>query len=134
MSCDCLIEVDCHDDDPVLYAETYPRARKEHRCSECGVVIERREKYCRSSGLWDGRFETYKTCMVCDDIRQTLFCGGVFGDMLADVREYIVDSDGQISSDCLLSMSPGARFKVIVMIDRYWTEQDAILAARPKRS
>ena len=54
---------------PRLITETMPKARKKHICCECGSVITPGEKYEKISGLWD-KFETYKTCLFCAEVRQ----------------------------------------------------------------
>jgi len=50
---------------PTLYTVTRPVARKQHRCCECRQLIEPKEQYVRTDGLWDGRFDAFKTCMFC---------------------------------------------------------------------
>lgn len=50
-------------------AETNPTARKCHKCCECGGLISKGEKYQRITGLWEGKFETYKTCRECAGLR-----------------------------------------------------------------
>ena len=44
-------------------------ARKAHHCCECGGTINPGEKYQRAAGKWDGRVESFKTCLVCARIR-----------------------------------------------------------------
>ena len=45
------------------------RARKEHRCCECGNPIRKGCRYERVSGIWDGRPARFKTCLICRFIR-----------------------------------------------------------------
>lgn len=44
-------------------------ARKRHTCSECHGHIEPLDVYERATGCWDGRVETFKTCLHCEDAR-----------------------------------------------------------------
>lgn len=53
---------------PQVYNRYRPVARKAHRCCECGGKIDSGEVYVRHEGLWDGRWETHKTCSDCDRI------------------------------------------------------------------
>lgn len=48
------------------------RARKQHHCSECRIAIEPRDEYERTFGIWDGRPETFRTCMACVRARSTM--------------------------------------------------------------
>jgi len=56
---------------PTLYTEKTPTARKAHICCECGSTINSGEKYELITGLWEGTFETFKTCCFCADVRQS---------------------------------------------------------------
>jgi len=63
---------DCYcswDDTPSYFWETYPKARKEYICSECGSKIDKGEKYQRITCIWDDELITYKTCEVCWEVR-----------------------------------------------------------------
>lgn len=52
---------------PEFYDETYPVARKEHRCCECGGVIKSGERYARCAGKWDGDLSCYRQHVACRD-------------------------------------------------------------------
>ena len=41
------------------------KARKPHKCCECAKVIEAGDFYMRTSGVWDGRPDTFKACYPC---------------------------------------------------------------------
>jgi hypothetical protein len=61
----------CHCDyePPSVYVATKPKARAEHRCTECGSKIARGETYERVFAVWDGYAQTCKTCARCLDLR-----------------------------------------------------------------
>lgn len=73
MECGC-----CFDDydPPSFYNETFPVARKEHKCCECHGTILPGQEYQKVAGVWAGRFEVYKTCMTCYLIRNNYCCDG----------------------------------------------------------
>lgn len=52
-----------------VYVVDKPRARKVHRCVECGGVIERGEVYHRHHGIFDGAPFSDRVCVECDGIR-----------------------------------------------------------------
>jgi len=54
---------------PTLFCSKFVTARKQHRCCECGGVIERGESYRRNDGLWDDEFQCFKECVVCALLR-----------------------------------------------------------------
>lgn len=62
--CECIIGVG-----PEVSTETMPTARKQHVCEECGATIEPGEKYQLIKGLWEGTWETHKTCTFCASVR-----------------------------------------------------------------
>ena len=58
-------------DGPKCYTETFPKARKEHRCCECGGRIVIGEIYHLFKGIWDEP-GTYKTCIDCKELRDEI--------------------------------------------------------------
>lgn len=64
-----------------VYESETRKARKPHRCCECGETIERGETYERVKGCWDGTWATYSTCLICSQIRKDYFCSSVFGQL-----------------------------------------------------
>lgn len=120
--CSCIY-VDA-DDGPDFYNERMPIARKEHICCECSRKIERGETYENFSGKWDFTFSSFKTCIDCLSIRHAFFCESwIFGEIYEDLWEHISEVDGQISTDCILSLSPRAKETVLDMIDRLWEDE-----------
>lgn len=45
------------------------KARKAHKCCECGCEIKPGAQYESSGGVWDGEWSTYKTCDTCVTVR-----------------------------------------------------------------
>lgn len=91
MSYDCS----CDYDPANIYRASTPKARKEHRCEECGGPIKPGEKYEYVFGVWDGSWVSiFKTCERCFDLRQWVknnvpcFCWA-HGSMLDDAREAV---------------------------------------------
>lgn len=54
---------------PDAFCEVRRKARKEHKCCECRKVIAKGETYIYSSGIWDHRPDSYKTCDRCDRVK-----------------------------------------------------------------
>ncbi len=79
ISCDCSVGVDdCAD----LYRDEFPKARKPHKCYECGESILPGQKYQKSTILFECRWSEYKTCMPCFRVRDR-YChyGFYFGEL-----------------------------------------------------
>lgn len=53
---------------PTVYREDDVKARKQHKCCECGGIIQIGEIYHLHSGLWDGEWGHFKVCLDCDAI------------------------------------------------------------------
>lgn len=70
--------------------ERYPKARKEHRCSECRRAIEIGEVYMVERYVSDGNAFTHKTCRHCQVVRQWLLaeCSGFIYECIGeDIQE-----------------------------------------------
>ena len=48
-----------------FYHQETRKAKKEHKCSECGRAIDAGESYQHVRGKWDGDVGTFKTCPRC---------------------------------------------------------------------
>jgi len=53
---------------PSCMTQANPKARKQHRCCECGRTIEPGEHYLRVTEVWDHDPCTFKTCTECADL------------------------------------------------------------------
>jgi hypothetical protein len=79
----CSCDFDEPRPDPL--SETYPTARKEHWCCECGDKIRKGEKYQLVKGKWGDGWGTYHTCMTCSRIRND-YCS-YFGELWGTIRD-----------------------------------------------
>lgn len=77
LGCTCS----CPDYEPAdVFEEKLVRARKTHECCECGAEISKGEEHEVASGLWEGDWSRYRTCLLCVRIRNDMCrCGHVFG-------------------------------------------------------
>ena len=75
----CVLSYD--GDAAEFYETTLPKARKTHQCIECGNAIQPGENYERTSAKWEDEVKTYKTCLLCVEIRNKFSCDGswIFG-------------------------------------------------------
>lgn len=122
MSCSCIyVDTDTLAE---FHSEKIQIARKQHKCCECGDIINPGEKYEYVCGCWEGDFSVYKTCEDCQNIRNEFFCEGWnYGFILGDLYEYIAQEGGQVSEDCLLELSAEAREKVFEIIEEIWEDK-----------
>lgn len=70
------------------------KAKAQHECCECLSPILVGERYQRFTGVWDGDFETWKTCLPCVRLREILLTETdwdpeelVFGTLFSAVEE-----------------------------------------------
>jgi len=112
-----------HDEGPEVCSETRPKARKEHRCCECRRIIKKGEQYNNTSGLWDGGWDTYKTCTDCESIRDALFCSFIYETLWGQLSETFSDSPEVPSAECMMKLTKPARDKVCDLIEKYWEEE-----------
>jgi hypothetical protein len=86
-----MCRVDYCDDAALILAEENLKAKKDHKCSECGRIIVVGEKYYRERGKYDGSMFTHKTCEHCQVARTWMYreCGGfVYGEIEEELREH----------------------------------------------
>jgi len=90
MECGCVYYADDLEE-PACGTSKLSRARKVHICSECGEMIKAGEEYLCIHGIWYGRWQTFKTCRLCQRISRDFFCSYY---PLGRLREALFDCIG----------------------------------------
>ncbi len=84
-SCPCLN----FDESYIVYDTKVRKARKEHKCCECGEIIKSGENYQYASGLYDGNWDHHKTCLFCVAVWRDFFkCGVLHRELQTAFKEY----------------------------------------------
>ena len=116
------------DDGPEFSNVVDRRARKEHRCGECGLTIGIGEIFEHAANGYDGTVTTHKTCKDCESVRSAFFCEGYYyGRIWDDVHGHIPELvwSGEIpKGDCMASLTKAARDKICDMIEEEWEHAD----------
>ena len=116
--CDVCLLGD-YDTENQMHVETYPVARKEHRCDECRGAIPPGSQYQRIVGKSDGDLWSVKTCSCCAEIRRVFYCnGGYWYRRLWEDMEEQAFPRLTTASACFQELSPVARAFVL---DRWRT-------------
>lgn len=98
-----MSECYCDYEPPSVYSKETRKARKEHKCAECGTLIKRGDKYEYVFGVWDGTVDYIKTCGQCVDLREFVrahipcFCWAhhnLHEDCIEMAREYSHEAPG----------------------------------------
>ena len=75
-----------------FYQSNYRKARKPHKCAECGKKIQPGELYEYAISVYEGDFTARKTCEKCSDLADSLadvgFCWPL-GDLALAYKEYL---------------------------------------------
>jgi hypothetical protein len=90
--CGVCLGGDFGDGEPYEFSEMrWPKARKEHKCGECGRTIQSGEKYQSFRGKCDGDFYHEITCHQCAEIREVFSCEAwpMWGELWNDAREVL---------------------------------------------
>jgi hypothetical protein len=63
------VSYDCDLEQPACYREIRRKARKPHRCGDCGGMVHVGEHYLYISGIWEGEPSSYTRCYDCQHLR-----------------------------------------------------------------
>ena len=90
-----IFECDCSVDDGdkptrILY-DRMVTSRQNHICCECGQAIPKGHKHHLLTARWDLGWETYRTCIPCNAIRER-YCPNGF--ILSTLRETLLECLG----------------------------------------
>ena len=81
---------DCDYDPPTFYNANRVKGRAEYTCDECLCQIPKGEEHLYVSGLWEGDFLTFRTCLTCVEMAEEAgvkcYCHGQLMDAV-DVRD-----------------------------------------------
>lgn len=125
MECSCEIDVGIDDDGSEFTSTKMLKAKKDHKCYECRGVIKKGDRYEKTSGVWDGTFDTFKVCLDCLSLRKEFFRGGYYYGRIWEDFETHVDAVGaEISEKCLSNMTHVARGRACDIIQAWWDEDD----------
>jgi len=123
MSYDCVCDYDVS-----FYRARIRKARKPHKCEECGSTIRPGEKYEHAFGICEGWTYSPNTCMPCRDLRQWVknnvpcFCWA-HGSMIDDAKEAIEEARHRAPQETVGLLFGFLRRKV--MLDRANRERRA---------
>jgi uncharacterized protein with PIN domain len=81
------INVGVYDGGPDVSRTEMRRAAKEHRCCECDEPIQKGDLHEYYTGLWDGVWNSYRTCARCTNVAEDFFRGRVFTMMVEDFKD-----------------------------------------------
>jgi len=87
-----MLSCGCDEYGPDVFSQKTVKARKEHKCCECGDVIKPGDVYDYIFGVWEGDASTFKTCEKCADLRDSMYAMGfcmMFGSLQEDYKEYL---------------------------------------------
>ena len=117
----CSIDTDFDDYGSVTLRQVVCKARKQHRCGECGRVINKGESYEAYNGVCEGDFFWAKTCSDCLSLRNSFFKGGfMFGGVRDEIHNYISDVSGDVEESCIVNLTDNAKEFVFEAIEKEW--------------
>jgi hypothetical protein len=88
ITCDCSVY---DSESPELYFDKVVKARKEHKCCECREPIKKGDSYEYVKTLYDGYWDTYKTCIPCTRIRRDYCPRGWIFEWIFEFLEETID-------------------------------------------
>jgi len=70
-----------------VWRERTVRARRTWRCCECGCEIPHGTFYIRTTNLFEGEWQTFQTCLICNRIRGDHCYNGPIGRLREVLRD-----------------------------------------------
>lgn len=120
MKCFCII-----DSDPDEYSKSEDikirKANKEHRCVECDKIIKNKEKYEHTKAFYSDGPSNIKTCLICSEIRNTLFSSWTYGGLWESLSESLLYND-YIPYRCSKLLTKKARDSICDFIESRWDD------------
>lgn len=97
------------DEVATLYHSCTLRAGCDHRCCECGETIRKGERHQMVKMLFDGKWSSNRTCLLCEEIGDHFSCGGrIIGTLWEELEENFFP-DMTAGGPCMDGLSPAAK-------------------------
>ena len=126
MTCGCIYIVYGDYDERYYYRRRVRPTTQGVKCSECRRALRPLEEHERVHAEWQDGPQTYRTCDDCRSIIDAFFCNGfIHGTVLEDLQNHIDDMLGEISSGCIVDLTPKARERVCRYIEETWANLEA---------
>ena len=124
MDCSCTATHPDEDSDALGFSERFLTAAKPHICGECGITINKGDRFLFGSIFRQDDIHNYKVCLPCNSIITKFFRDGwVIGSMLDDLDNYF---DGvwidDLPSSCISKLSGRALHTVCDLLQKYQEE------------
>ncbi len=120
-TCEVSIGGDYDGDVATVYNDRTVKARKAHKCYECGEQIPIGAEHRCVTGLWDGKWETYRWCAACHEVVGEFSDGArVFGSLWEEMEANW--DEGAHLQACLNRLSSAAAKAHMVRRWRKWKE------------
>lgn len=122
----CACEYDGDYDNPAFHTEETRRARKRHRCDECGAAIMPGQMYTVGKGMFDGDFYANKTCAGCQNVRDVVCNCAPVGDLWQSQHDESLRMEVQEGGAlCLDGLSPegAAKLSDMIFAHGWWDEE-----------
>lgn len=115
------------DEAATVYNSETRTARKDHVCYECRKAIPRRTKYVHISMLFDGTWDDFKLCLLCEEIGDHFSCGRgrLLGELWSDLQQYFF-RDMSAGGTCMDGLSPAAKGRLFEARMEWYFDQDEI--------
>lgn len=113
MSCEVCIGT--YDYEPMDgYSSKVFKARKPAKCCECNVVIAVGQQYESAGGWMDRNRYTYRTCLLCVEIRDVFCCGeGFVHTQLWEDMAELAFPELTTATECFRELSTAAKAYVL---------------------
>ncbi len=102
-----------------------PKAQKLHSCDECHRLIQKGEVYRRDIMKFGSKLFHHKYCEDCLSLREVFFSSGwIYGRLWEQMSDFIGDTDGNISTHQILSVTKLARERILDSMQEMWDGED----------
>lgn len=107
---DCDVCIGGCEEPMEMLLNAQPKCRKAFKCCECGLMVPVGDEYEKHVGKYEGQILTYRTCLLCVEIRNVFTCGKgwMYGSLWEELEEYGFDRL-TTASPCFTKLSAKAK-------------------------